>query len=380
MRQVRDRIVRIYANLGPRYMPFADIVSPDLSAAALLRLSLFQISVGITLVLLVGTLNRVMIVELGLAATVVGVMVALPVLFAPFRTLVGHRSDTHRCELGWRRVPFIWRGTLLQFGGFAIMPFALLVLAGRGEAHDAPVWLGHAAAALAFLLAGAGAHIVQTAGLALATDLTPERSHPRVVGFMTVALLIGMMGSALVFGIALADFSGDKLIRLIQGAAVACAALNLVAVWKQERRDSRRRPGAGGAEPTFREAWNHFTEDARTVRLLAIVGLGTMAFAMSEVLLEPYGGEILQWSVASTTKLTAILAFGSLLGLIAGSHVLGGGTDPFRVAPATRHLSAFRASGSSVARRPPLVLDAGPSCGERSCSASAGRPLRPQRR
>ncbi|MEM9221537.1 MAG: PucC family protein [Pseudomonadota bacterium] len=332
MRQLRARIAGYYASLGPRYMPFADVTSPDLSAARLLRLSLFQLSVGITLVLLVGTLNRVMIVELGLPATVVGVMVALPLLFAPFRTLIGHRSDTHRCELGWRRVPFIWKGTLLQFGGFAIMPFALLVLAGRGEADNAPVLLGYSAAAAAFLLAGAGAHIVQTAGLALATDLTPPESRARVVGLMYVTLLIGMMASALVFGALLSDFSAPKLIRLIQGVAVVCLVLNCVAVWKQEARDRRRKPSAAADDPSFREAWAHFCKGSQAVRRLAIVGIGTMAFAMSDVLIEPYGGQVLDWSVASTTKLTALLALGSLFGLLFGSYALKPQDNPFRMA------------------------------------------------
>ncbi|MEO1102444.1 MAG: PucC family protein [Pseudomonadota bacterium] len=332
MGRLRNRISRFYANLGPRYMPFTDVTSGDLTFAGLLRLSLFQVSVGITLVLLVGTLNRVMIVELGLPATVVGVMVALPLLFAPFRTLIGHRSDTHRSELGWRRVPFIWKGTLYQFGGFAIMPFALLVLAGRGEADNAPIWLGYCAAGLAFLLAGAGAHIVQTAGLALATDLTPQRSHHRVVGLMYVTLLLGMIASALIFGAILADFNPGTLIQLIQGVAVVCVVLNTIAVWKQEARDHRRRPGVGAPDPTFREAWSHFTNGAHAVRRLAIVGLGTMAFAMSEVLLEPYGGQVLNWTVASTTVLTALLAFGSLLGLLYGSYALNGNVNPFRMA------------------------------------------------
>ena len=113
------RLTAKWLALGPRFLPFADVATPDLSVARLLRLSLFQVSVGMSLVLLVGTLNRVMIVELGVPASLVGIMVALPLLFAPFRALIGHRSDTHRCELGWRRVPFIYRGTLLQFGGFA---------------------------------------------------------------------------------------------------------------------------------------------------------------------------------------------------------------------------------------------------------------------
>ncbi|MDZ7651663.1 MAG: PucC family protein [Burkholderiaceae bacterium] len=83
--------------------------------------------------LLVGTLNRVMIVELGVPAWLVALMVALPLLFAPFRALIGFRSDHHRSVLGWRRVPYIWLGTLLQFGGLAIMPFALIMLPRRHQ-------------------------------------------------------------------------------------------------------------------------------------------------------------------------------------------------------------------------------------------------------
>ena len=135
-------LLRAWTSLGPRFLPFADVATADLPLSRLLRLSLFQVSVGMTLVLLVGTLNRVMIVELGVSASVVAVMLALPLVFAPFRALIGHRSDTHRCALGWRRIPFIWKGTLWQFGGFAIMPFALLVLARQGESHLYPLWGG----------------------------------------------------------------------------------------------------------------------------------------------------------------------------------------------------------------------------------------------
>ncbi len=124
-------------------------------------------------------------------------MVSLPLVFAPLRALVGFRSDTHRSVLGWKRVPYIWFGTLLQFGGFAIMPFALIILSGD---TTGPVWVGHAGAALAFLLVGAGLHTTQTAGLALATDLAPAEARPRVVALLYVMLLAGMVFSALLFG------------------------------------------------------------------------------------------------------------------------------------------------------------------------------------
>jgi BCD family chlorophyll transporter-like MFS transporter len=109
-------------------MPFADAVSYELPLGKLLRLSLFQAVIGMTTSLLVGTLNRVMIVELGMPAWWVALAFAIPLVFAPLRALIGYRSDTHPSALGLKRIPYLWMGTLLLFGGLAIMPFALLLL------------------------------------------------------------------------------------------------------------------------------------------------------------------------------------------------------------------------------------------------------------
>ena len=64
--------------LSASWLPFADAASEGLPLQQLLRLSLFQISVGMATVLLLGTLNRVMIVEMGVPASVVAIMIALP--------------------------------------------------------------------------------------------------------------------------------------------------------------------------------------------------------------------------------------------------------------------------------------------------------------
>mgnify|MGYP005686451467 CR=1 FL=1 len=61
-----------------KLLPFSDAASADLPLGQLLRLSLFQISVGMATVLLLGTLNRVMIVELGVPATVSYTHLTLP--------------------------------------------------------------------------------------------------------------------------------------------------------------------------------------------------------------------------------------------------------------------------------------------------------------
>lgn len=319
------------SGLGTRYLPFAEAASATVPLSRLLRLSLFQVTVGMALVLLVGTLNRVMIVELNVPATLVAGMLALPLLFAPFRALIGHKSDNHVSALGWRRVPYIWKGTMLQFGGFAIMPFALLVLSGYGEAVDAPRWIGLSSAALAFLLVGAGVHTVQTVGLALATDLVPEEDQPAVVGLMYVMLLVGMIVSALVFSWILRDYTPGRLIQVIQGAAVVTIALNLAALWKQEARD-RVRANAPVRVHSFRNAWARLTEGRGMIRLLVVIGLGTAGFGMADVLLEPFGGIALGMTVGETTRLTVVLAAGSLLGFALASRWLGRGGQPMAVA------------------------------------------------
>lgn len=334
MQSITQSIVSGWLRLGPRFLPFADAASAELPLSRLLRLALFQVSVGMALVLLVGTLNRVMIVELHVPAALVAVMLGLPLLYAPFRALVGFRSDNHRSALGWRRVPFIWMGTLIQFGGLAIMPFALLVLSGGGTASQYPAWVGQAGAALAFLLVGAGLHTTQTAGLALATDLAPVETQPKVVGLMYVLLLVGTIVSALLFGWLLADFSPARLVQVIQGAAVATLVLNTIALWKQERWVPGNARLQRRADPSFTEAWRQYAQHAGSMRRLVAIGLGTLAFSMQDVLLEPYGGQVLGMTVGQTTWLTAALAGGGLAGFTLASAVLSRGVDPARMAGA----------------------------------------------
>lgn len=321
---------QMVSQFAPRYLPFADAASDEMPLSRILRLALFQISVGMCMVLLTGTLNRVMIVEMGISAAVVALMVALPVLFAPLRLLIGFKSDTHRSFLGWRRVPFIWFGTLFQFGGLSIMPFSLILLAGEGTVFGAE-FVGLIIATIAFLLVGLGMHTTQTAGLALATDLSPEENRPRIVALMYVMLMVGMMLSGLTFGVLLRDFSNVQLIQVIQGAAVVTMVLNIIALWKQEPRNvALTHPDL--ERPDFRESWRAFREKHRPERLLVTIGLGTAAFSMQDILLEPFGGEVLSLSVSATTVLTAILAAGNLGGFAFAARNLARGGNPYRIA------------------------------------------------
>ena len=318
------------ASLSIRMLPFSDAASDDLPLGQLLRLSLFQVSVGMAMVLLLGTLNRVMIVELSVPAVIVASMIALPVLIAPFRALMGFRSDTYRSAIGWKRIPFLWFGSLWQFGGLAIMPTALLVLGGD-VVHAVP-FAGEVLAALAFLMTGLGLHMTQTAGLALASDRATDETRPRVVALLYVMFLLGMGMSALIIGWLLRDFTDLLLIQVIQGAAVVTVLLNVIALWKQERVRPMSQAEREAPRPVFREAWADYAQGGTAGRLLVVVFLGALAFNMQDVLLEPYGGEVLGLSVSATTLLTAVWAGGALLGFGLAARWLSAGMDSYRMA------------------------------------------------
>jgi len=323
-----QRFLSAVQGIGSRWLPFADAVSDELALGRLLRLSMFQISVAMAAVLLSGTLNRIMVVELGQPAWLVALMVAIPLLLAPARALVGFRSDYHKSYLGWRRVPYLWFGTLLQFGGLAIMPFALIVMT---EPHSGPAITGPVAAMLAFVLVGAGMHTTQTAGLALATDLANEESRPKVVALLYVMLLVGTVAASLGFAQLLVDFTYYQLIQVLQGAAALTALLNFVAVWKQEPRQPHL-TRHDRTIPPFMEVWREFSRQPRARRLLVAIALGTMGFTMQDILLEPYGAQILAMTVSETTQLTALLGGGMLLAFFAAAQLLGRGSDPIRLA------------------------------------------------
>jgi len=291
---------------------------------------LFQLTVGFSAALIIGTLNRVMIVELHLSAALVSIMISLPLVLAPLRTVVGFKSDQHRSAFGWKRLPYLWFGTLMQWGGLAIMPFALIVLSGDSRA---PHFVGPCAAALAFLLVGAGMHTTQTAGLALATDMAPEEARPRVVGMLCVMLLLGICAGALGYGALLRHFSELRLVQVVQGSAVVTLFINGFAMWQQEPRRASTKADTS-PRPSLAQAWALFRAEQKSMRRLVTIGIGTMALSMQDILLEPYGGQILHLSVSRTTALTAALAGGGLVGLAFAGWRLKKSGDPFRIAAA----------------------------------------------
>jgi BCD family chlorophyll transporter-like MFS transporter len=147
---------------------------------------------------------------------------------------------------------------------------------------------------------------------------------------MYVMLLLGMVVSGLVFGLLLADFSQLRLIKVVQGAAAATIVLNVLALWKQEARNPLLTAGTG-PRPAFRESWAAFTRNKGATRFLVAIGLGTAAFNMQDIILEPYGAQVLQLSVSATTTLTALLAAGAIAAFALAATMLARGAEPLRL-------------------------------------------------
>jgi MFS transporter, BCD family, chlorophyll transporter len=148
---------------------------------------------------------------------------------------------------------------------------------------------------------------------------------------MYMMQLVGMVGTGLVFGWLLADFSATRLVQVVQGAALVSAVLHLIALWKQEARNPALTTGARRTD-SFATLWRRFTETPGAKRFLLVVGLGTLGFTMQDVILEPYGAEVLGMTVAQTTLLSAITAGGGLTAFLLAARMMRAGFDCYRIA------------------------------------------------
>ena len=146
----REQFMALTARINERYLPWLNVVQGDLTLSRLARLSLFQVSVGICFVLLNGTLNRIMVVELGRAAgwcrrcwhsTITRAGQGAYWLSLRYTSVL----------LGYRRLPYLWMGTMGQFGGLALMPFVLILMT---SADASASWMGFAMSLGALLLVG----------------------------------------------------------------------------------------------------------------------------------------------------------------------------------------------------------------------------------
>ena len=286
-----------------------------------LRLGLFQFGLGVALAPITGTLNRVLITDLKVPAVAVAFLIALHFFVSPIRMLIGYRSDRQRAIGRWR-TPYIVLGGMLTYGGLATAPFSLIVLGS----DRIPFPVAMLICTAIFLTYGVGVNIVETAFLALVSDLTPAEDRGRVVAALWMMLILGTIVGSIVGGVLLATYTHIMLIRVMQGSATIFIVLTFAALLGREKM----RPDGtlvSVSEPapirlTLRESLDTLWRAPVLRQLFGVLFLATLGFAVQDVLLEPYGGEVLGMTIASTTRLTALWGLSMIVGAATAGAVL----------------------------------------------------------
>ena len=272
----------------------------------MIRLGMLHVAVAISLVPITGVLNRIMIHELGLMASIVAALIILPHLFSPMQVFIGQFSDRHPFW-GYRRTPYIALGLLLCIGGAALTPFAAFAM-------DASFWPGLALALLVFGIWGVGFNTAVVSYLSLASDMSPSHLRSRTIAVMWFMMITAVIGTAISTGRALEPYSPERLIEVFAicaGVALTVGALGLIGL---EPRN---------AIPLSHEERYSAAESVRTVvrdplarRFFVYLMLMLSAILGQDVLLEPYGAQAFGMDVRSTTQLTAVWGGATLLALL----------------------------------------------------------------
>jgi BCD family chlorophyll transporter-like MFS transporter len=279
------------------------------------RLGLIQFGIGLSLAPISGTLNRVLITDLQIPAVAVAFLIALHYFVSPVRVMIGYRSDKDRSEGRWR-TPYVVFGVMLTFGGLACAPFALILLGGNGILA---FWQAMLICTAIFLAYGAGINIVETVYLALVSDITEPKERGKVIAVLWMMLILGTMVSAVIVSALLVEYSHKKLIQVMQSSALVFVLLTVVALWGQEQLKPdgtiRSKLETVRVRLSLWESLRMFRGEKVLHGLFVIIFIATMAFATHDVLLEPYGGQVLGMSVSATMRLTVLWSAMTIVGV-----------------------------------------------------------------
>lgn len=276
-----------------------------------IRLGLLHVAVAITFVLINGVLNRVMIHDLNILASLVAVLVVLPYLLSPLQVWVGQHSDTHPIA-GYRRTPYILLGLLLCIGGMVLTPHAAMRMP---EHLVAGILLG----AMAFGAWGIGYNLAVVGYLSLASDLSEEHQRSRTIAIMWFMMIVSIIATAIIAGRALAQYDAARLVYVFNTGgliALGIAALGLVGL------EPRGNLPAAQSRASQRAALRAVLGNAQARRFFVYLILMLAAILGQDILLEPYGAQAFGMTVAQTTQLTATWGGATLIALLLQGLVL----------------------------------------------------------
>ena len=286
----------------------------ELGWGGTLRLALVQSALGAVVVLTTSTLNRVMVVELGLPALVPAALVALHYLAQLMRLHHGHRVD-----VGGRSTPRI-------IGGMAVLSTGGVAAALATAWMPANMPAGLLLALLAYLLIGIGVGAAGTATLALLSKSVPSARRPLAAALVWIMMIAGFGITAGVAGHFLRPFSAQRLVGVYALTGVLAFALACLAVWGVEARtlasraiDGRGRSAApaAGAERAFGDALRQLWSDPAARRFTGFLFMSMLAFSAQELLLEPFAGLVFAYPPSRSAGLAGMQNGGVLLGMLA---------------------------------------------------------------
>lgn len=313
---------------------------PKIKLLTMFRLGLFQMGLGIMSILTLGVLNRIMIKELAIPATLVALTIAMHQFVAPARLWFGQLSDAKTIR-GYHRTGYVWIGTAL----FAIAAFlAVQVTWQLGNSFHTQGWTTVTYGWLAllagiFALYGLALSSSSTPFAALLVDVSDEDNRSQLVGIVWSMLMVGIVIGAIISArllpaptscqdlatssiytrpeeLTLLRNSINRLFLLLPAIVFGLAVLSTVGVEKKySRYTSRSTLTAREDQITLPKALKVLTASRQTGLFFTFLLVMTISLFMQEAVMEPYGGEVFGMCVSDTTRLNAFWGTGTLIGI-----------------------------------------------------------------
>ena len=280
----------------------------EFSLPRAVKLGAFHIGSSAADLLVSAVWNRIMIVELGVAAWPVALLSALRYLLAPLSLWAGHRSD-FRPLLGTRRVGYIWLGRGLMLLGLPLLPWSTVQLAREPGSVG-----GWALAFLSFSLFGLGTLLSGPAYLALVHDSAPYARRGQAVGVVQFMLVASFAFLPLFYSRLMPDYEPAAYWRMVLTGMVIAGVLWFLSVWREERAVAA--PSTRATPRPLREALRGIWAVQDTRRYGLFLGASAFFAFMQDAVLEPFGGDVFGLTVGETTRFNAYWGSGVLLGML----------------------------------------------------------------
>jgi BCD family chlorophyll transporter-like MFS transporter len=281
-----------------------------LSWLSIARLGLVQVAIGAVIVLMTSTLNRVMVVEIGLLAAVPGALVALHFFVQMLRPQMGFGSDRHG-----RRIPWI-------VGGMFVVALSGVGAAGSTVVMGSNAMLGIALAVACFALLGVGVSASSTPLLAFLAERVDEQRMAGAAAVTWIMMIAGIIVTAAVAGTLLDPFSPERLVAVTAGVGTAAMCLTLLGVVGRKDTTTRtRRSGSEGpvGERSFREVFNAMWSEPDSRRFAMFIFVSMLAYSAQDIILEPFAGSVFGMTPGESTRIAGLQHGGVLLGMIGGA-------------------------------------------------------------